>query len=86
MACDIVAGISPFEPQREGVFPARMPDSAGNARPSPRWGGPFGPAQDRLIPALRQGTILNQNPGAATLSAKMRIADDQLVYEEFSGY
>jgi len=45
-------GISPFEPQREGVFPAPPPDSAGNARPSPRWGGPFGPARDRLIPAL----------------------------------
>ena len=46
-------GISPFEPQREGVFPASPPDSAGNARPSLRWGGPFGPAQDRLISAYR---------------------------------
>jgi len=50
-------GINPFEPQREGVFPAPPPDSAGNARPSPRWGGPFGPARDRLIPAYHGVTI-----------------------------
>ena len=54
MLCGVDTGISPFELQREGVFPAPPPDSAGNARPSLRWGGPFGSAQDRLIPAYHR--------------------------------
>jgi len=53
MACDIVdAGISPFELQREGVFPAAPSDSAGNTRPSLRSGG--------LIPV----STLGHDPGS----------------------